>query len=466
MINIDVNWIQLISTSEGEKYTFAGALAHRYKHISSNWKKAETRKQYEKIYNNIILPALKDHNEKPLDEYTKDDFVEAIERINNKGYEQSGIHHSYAESTIHQFQNLIYYVVFHASVFGLCENVLWGTTFDIDISSSKEQEEIESRVHLKKSLSVEQEKRLSKELFFDPHEEGAKIALLLMWGLGLRNAEACGLNYSDIKPIEGHSNCFVAWIYKTTIIDSNELQSSGKTYNSGRVVPVPERIIQFLAERKEIIKSIIESQSRTDVSVDELPICNNGWLQNDSDSFLHRCKADDVTLLAHTVFQDANISSKQVAYLDAELSEGNTAALLKEKDPTAYLLRRNYATQMCILGLTYAEMQYLMGHNVEDAYESRNDFVDSERQYSMYLKLQRRSILNDLVDSNNTFTTTINGKAQVKISATAAEPSDKINIQISSNSKEELRTMWFESSSKREFDRTVNILEQYNSEYQ
>ena len=71
-----------------------------------------------------------------------------------------------------------------------------------------------------------------------------------------------------------------------------------------------------------------------------------------------------------------------------------------------------------------------------------------------------------LVSSPRKVSITINGKAHIKISATAVEPSDKINIQISSNSKEELHTMWFESSSKREFDRTVNILEQYNSEYQ
>ena len=76
----------------------------------------------------------------------------------------------------------------------------------------------------------------------------------------------------------------------------------------------------------------------------------------------------------------------ELAFLDEELSEENTAALLKEKEPTAYLLRRNYATQMCILGLTNAEMQYLMGHDVEDAYESRNEFVDSERIYIMYQK--------------------------------------------------------------------------------
>ena len=197
-----------------------------------------------------------------------------------------------------------------------------------------------------------------------------------------------------------------------------------------------------------------------------MPICNAGWLDYDSDSYLIRCKADDVTLAAHTAFDDAGITSEQVAVLDAELSEGKTALVLREKNPTAYLLRRNFATQMCILGLDNAEMQYLLGHCVEDAYESRNEFVDSERIYSMYRKLQNRTILNNPKDNDNEFKIRIRNNSTVKISATAAEPGDDVRMSITADDSKPVQTKWFEDSKKATLGRTVNILERYKTGYQ
>lgn len=465
MINTQVSedWIREIDTPMGLKYTFCGALEYRYKHIAAHWN-AETRKKYNRAYNDIILPALENQNEKTIDEYTKEDFEVTIERIRQKGYIQNGVHRQYADSTIHQFQNLIYYVVFQSSVYGLCTDVLWGTNFVID--NIGEEQEKESRVFLRKSLSVVQEKNLLKELLSDINEDGSMVALALMWGLGLRNAEACGLNYGDIKPLEGHSECQVAWIYKSTKIESNELQSGGKTYNTGRIVPVSDKLVAFLAERKSQIAKLVSEQGLLDVVIDELPICNDGYLDYDSDSFLTRCKSDHVTEAAHVAFENAGITSAQVAYLDAELLTDQTASILKEKEPTAYLLRRNFATQMCILGLSNAEMQYLMGHCVEDAYESRNEFVDSERIYSMYLMLRNRTLLNNSIATTNTMKLAIHGKSIVKINAVSAEPTDNVHVEIKSKDPDMVRTNWFEESHTRVYDRSINILETYHRDYQ
>ncbi len=459
---INETWTRTIISQDGEKYTFCGALEHRYGHIATYWNH-ETRKKYGREYNDIILPALKNHNEKPIDAYTKDDYETAIEQIREKGFIRNGIRYQYAESTIHHFQNLIYVVVFHSSVYDLCENVLWGTTFVID--DLGEEEEKEARVRLKKSLSIEQELSLGQELLSDPSEEGSYVALLLMWGLGLRNAEACGLNYSDIKPIEGHPDCYVAWIYKTTKIDSNELQSGGKTFNTGRIVPVPDKIASFLFLRKQTIQKLIVEQ-KIDVDVENLPICCTGYIEHDSDAYLTRCKSDDVTKAAHATFERAGISSEQVAYLDIELSEGNVASILKEKEPTAYLLRRNYATHMSILGLTNAEMQYLMGHNVEDAYESRNEFVDSERIFIMYRKLSNRPLLNNRTSNDNTDQIRIHKQSTMRIHASAVEPTDAVSIRIETKDPEMVQTKCFESVHPGAYARTINNLEQYSSGYQ
>ncbi len=460
---IDDSWIREIYRDGRKEYTFCGALEDRYKHIAFHWN-SDTRKKHGREFNNIILPALKDHNNKTIREYTREDYEEAIANIKNQGYMINGVRHEYAESSIRNFENLIYYVVHHSSVYGLCDNVLWGTQFVLDVAD--ETEEIESRVLLKKSLSVEQERAFFNEVVYDPKEDGAVVALLLMWGLGLRNAEACGLNYGDIKLLEGHSECHVAWIYKTTKIKSDQLQSGGKTYNTGRIVPVPYKIVAFLTERKDTLREIINEHNVGENNIDELPICCDGWLDAGGDGYKKRCRADRVSVVAHDIFEKSGISSKQVAYLDAELSEGNTAEVLKEKEPTAYLLRRNFATQMSILGLSNSEMQYLLGHDVEDAYESRNEYVDNERIYSMHKKLEQRELLNPLNDKYNKAEICIHRAETVKLHISAKEPTDGINVDIKSYCATPLlETKWYEEAAEIQYDRTVNNLQCYHSQY-
>ena len=243
---IDDKWIREIHKEGITGLTFCGALEERYKHISLYWN-STTKEKHDREYNNTILPALENHNDILLSEYTKEDFKRAIEIIKEKGYEQNGIRKQYSVSSIQNFEYLIYAVVFQSSVVGICEDVLWDTRFAINNQEeSIEAQEIESRVRIKKSLSVLQEKSLLRAVTKRINEDGAIVALLLMLGLGLRNAEACGLNYGDIKLIEGYEGCYVAWIYKSTRIESNELQSGGKTINTGRIVPVPKKIMIFL----------------------------------------------------------------------------------------------------------------------------------------------------------------------------------------------------------------------------
>lgn len=67
-----------------------------------------------------VLPFTANHNDKSIREYTKEDFVEAIETIKDAGYERDGVMRQYSDNSISHFQNLIYYVVFQCAVVGIC----------------------------------------------------------------------------------------------------------------------------------------------------------------------------------------------------------------------------------------------------------------------------------------------------------------------------------------------------------
>ena len=74
--------------------------------------------------------------------------------------------------------------------------------------------------------------------------------------------------------------------------------------------------------------------------------------------------------------------------------EAETYELL-EKEPTAYLLRRNFGTRMYQLGLTDPEIQYVIGHDIEMETVTRAAYRNEEKLYPIYLKMRRRFLLND-----------------------------------------------------------------------
>lgn len=473
MIWLDEHWIREIYGRENDRYrnslTFAGALEACFRDISFDWKAKSTERQYRSNYNRLILPAIREQDNKCIWELTREDFEEALESIRETGYTRGGEVLSYSESSLDQFRMLIYRVVFYAANMGLCDNVLWGTPLEYEKPSSR-KETSEDQFFIRKSLLPLQEKKLVSFLTSDIAEDGGAVGLLLMFSLGLRNGEACGLNYGDIKPLREHPDCRVAWIYKSTKIGTNELQAGGKTLNAGRLIPVPRKVLDFLFRRKGLIARKLadwpELRGREEFRIENMPICCDGYIGDDPYVYIRRCSANCLSNLAHSYFEAAGITSRQVMAVDADLSDRRTAETLNEKDPKAYLLRRNFATHMKILGLTTAEMQYLIGHSVEDSYETRNDFVNDDRIYSMHLKLAERPLMNE-ISSEETRYITLKPNTVTRVRIESEEPFEPLHIELSKDKRNgKLSTQIFTGGQDREISRQVNILETYHKAYE
>lgn len=466
----DESWIREIydGNTDGTvcNLTFCGVLEQLYRAISFNWKSASTRKLNAAAYNNIILPALANHDSKRIGDYTYEDYEDAIRTIRNRGYEKGGVHYQYSESTIKGFENLIYLVVFQASVYGLCANVLWGTRYVIDVPTVENK--IEEKVRLKKSLEIDQEKKLTKRLLESEELQGAEVGVLLMLALGLRNGEACGINYGDIKSLDYYTEDKVVWIYKSVIPKSSKLQSSGKTWNTGRITPVPEKVYALLEERKQrIAEHLRENGLEEEICVDELPVVCKGYYSVDG-NYKKRATAQDITDTAKTLFAEIGMEPRQLAYLENELAQNNLAQIVNEKDATAYLLRRNYATHLSILGLSVAEIQYLIGHDVEDAYEVRNEFVDEDRLHLMAVKLRKRPLLNHIEDRNETLNVCIEPGDEVRITIKGKEPMDGIKVKVSekdSGTDNNVAVRYYSDSCKHDYGRAVDITKEYHRLY-
>lgn len=462
-------WVREVYWDEKEEdrrsnLTFCGALEKCYSEISFYWRTKETKRKNESSYEKVILPALINHNEKRIGDYTQEDYEEAVENIRKNGYNDKGIIHFYAESSMKNFERLIYYVVFYASERGYCENVLWGTRFEID--DVKVEDKIYEKVQLKKSLTPKQEKMMVNELFADITRPGEEVAVLLMLGLGIRNAEACGLNYGDIKKLQEFPEDIVAWIYKSTIPDSSVLQSSGKTWNAGRIVPVPQKITRYIEKRRQALEKYLEELGvLCEVDIEQLPIaCKGNMLERNN--YKKRASARAVAYAAKKIFKEINLEGLQLAYMEAELLNNAYGKIINEKDPTAYLLRRNYATHLQILGFSVPEIQYLIGHNVEDTYESRNEFVDEKRLHDMAKRLAKRPLLNEITETSDRIEIVLGKGEEVRVSVKAQEPLDVLKvIVVGDKPNKEYGGRYYVQPYEKKCERSVDVTKVYHKAY-
>lgn len=453
--------------------TFCGALEDQYRVIARNWND-ETRRKYDRDYNNVILPNIDNHNSRIISSYTIEDCNRMLRRIQENGYTSKGTKVNYSESAMNHFKYLIYSVFNYASMAGFCHDLLWGTKFEINVE--REILAVRSKTLIKKSLSVEQEKKLISILIESPNENGRLVALLLMFVLGLRDGEACGLDYGDIYELPYYKGCYVAVIKQSTIPDSNKLQSSGKTWNTGRRIPIPKKVADFILERKAIIERIIKDNA-LEMDINRLPIAADCTLYHDLPDIGKRLKADDVTEEARSVFKQAGIESEVLASLEIEMEEESARLEISESNVTAYLLRRNFATHLKILGLDYPDIQYLLGHCIEDPYINRPDYTDG-KLYQLSNRMASRPLVNYKTDNcirlPGLCEKQLPGNKKIEIDSDAdcinvrihaLEKNDCLKISINPDNPEGTKYTVHERYKSYELHRTIDILQKYIDDY-
>ena len=453
--------------------TFCGALEEFYKVISHGWND-ETKAKYDRDYNNVILPHIADHNTKIISAYTKTDCEQILCGIQEDGYISKGEKREYSESQLNHFKYLIYRVFRSVTIAGYCKDFLWGTKFEIN--EEREKLAVRSRTQIKRSLSIKQEKKLYELLTDSPKEDGRAVALLLMFSLGLRDGEACGLDFGDIYELPNYPGCYVAVIKQSTIPNTSILQSSGKTWNTGRRIPVPSKVCDFIFERKRIIFDII-SKMGIDIDVDRLPVACKDYLSEDIPNFETRLKAAQVTEEARNLFKQAGISSEVLSSMEIELEEETQRLEVSESNVTAYLLRRNFATHLKILGLDYPDIQYVLGHCIEDPYINRPDYTDGK-----LFRLSRKMANRPLVNASPTDHVTLrnnteqlfsgdkiididSGVGVVRVQINALEKNDTLRVRKLSES-DDITVNFYEGYKSFEMRRYIDVLKKYKSDYQ
>lgn len=335
-------------------------------------------------------------NDKPFLEYNQDEFETALTLIKETGYytDNKTVKHSYSEDTIRTFhsnlRSLYKYLVFIGAT---KQSLFWGTKERINREWKEEDRFIHENVRLQKSLRPLAEKSIFEAVMRDPEQDGEYFGVALMFGLGLRNSEACGARFSDIVKMSGQTDFYALRV--TNTVSKKQLRLGGKTKNTFRYVPIPDKLKEFLDKRKEFIlgsAAYVEyCAENAEFDIDSLTIACRG------DEFKSICTTPDLSRMGKYLLSKAKVEEDVLKFIDDTIFRDDDIA---EKEATAYLFRRNFATMLQILGLTQHEIEYIMGHKIESNIERRNYYSNYDKLYPIKLKMDNRPLFSSQYSSD------------------------------------------------------------------
>ncbi len=470
--------------ADSSRLTFAGVLAKYYYYdkdrvtrgISKRWIAVSTYELYEGIYNRILLPYLPKFT--ALDDYTEETVRNVFEQI---VYEED-------PSTEYLIRiRRLFRLVYDAGLRNgnVKEDVLWGTAFGKDASIESE-DSLRRSILLKKSFSAEEEVFILAYLMKGARRmAGSRLGVRLMFEGGLRNGEAAGLNYEHARQFLFAPELHRLQCVQTTIPGTNRIQSGGKTNSAPRNMPISTETYELIRWRAE------KWQERDDHknSIEQMPIVARSQKGM-------RCSAEDINREAKKCFESIRNISERLGVLDDMLFKQRfEIAGVLEKDPTAYAFRRNAATEMHAVGLSEQEIQYCIGHVIDDTYLERRDFTNEDMLIPIAKKLSFRPIVQAMkrfksfslsallhkssyqldsgqhkVDFSNEEYVEIlipaaENEIEVFLDLTALEPQDFIEISMTTTQGESILEV-YKSQQKPDYaNRSVNCRSVYNEVY-
>ena len=430
-----------------------------------------TKKAYYSDYEKRLLPALIKlyGKDKPMHSYTAEEFENILNYLNQQK--------DYSDNTLNHYRYLLwsaYRIGFEHELYE--DNIFWDDIIELlkDGSEKQEPNRAAAMTRIRKSFSITEEHRLIQWFkALDPKTaNGEDIGLLLMFFQGVRSNEACGTSFDNVRTLHSYPDIPILNIVQSTMIDSNKVKAGGKTKNAPRTLPLFIPLYEFLMQRRTYILTLIESGELvlppSVKSVDQLPIVCTGQ------DYAKRASTRNLTAAGRKLFNDIGIEKSELALLYQMIfSHESKESQLDEKEPSTYLFRRNAATHLYQLGFTSDEIQYWIGHDIEDPHISRNSFADEDTLYRLSQMFAYHPLyamfntppetmvtLNNKPYSNSTANTlTLNlddSSSEYLIDLKANEPSQPISVNII-NSNSTIDGFVDITTMPKEYPRTVDI---------
>lgn len=415
---------------------------------SRSWN-TDTTSQYDSVVINHLIPYLPGHDIKHIGMFTKQDYETALDHLIKAGKNKPGEPFKAwdADGIPEKVSYLMRAIVWSASEHMLCDNVFGPR--EIYRSGGKREGTGEQLARNKKSLTVKEELAVHQYIMRHMENTNPDAGLALMYAFGLRNNDACGVNFGYIREFADYPGNYYLIVPQSTELGANTVKILGKSRNSGRRIPMPTSLARRLFLLREKRAELARARGYKG-KPEDLPIaCREG-------KPTERCCADDLSMAAKKMYEKIGMRMEDIVALNQDLLEELQAVREEfdenefqeiERDPTAYLLRRSFATIVAVLGMTDAEIRYVVGHKIDDEYIQRRAFGDEKMLFRIKQKMDQRPLLNDIQLEKEL--TVLPGKNEslsgskgivlnlpadqlscVRINVAATEPGDEIRFKI------------------------------------
>ena len=327
----------------------------------------DTKDSYIDDYNTRIFPLIE--YSKPMYDYSEEYIITLIDKIKDHWHYSKG---SISGTISHEIVN-VWEKYFED--YGSDGKPLWGSIRKY--SEDKNDVAGAELSIIPRSLTIPENIEMNKLLLNPMCPDGRKSGLVVMAYTGVRNNEACGLYFRDFIEMTINPGNYYIRIHETTEINSSKHKLSGKTYNSPRVLPVLDALATYLIKRMDFISTnisfpLVNKYGEVFNSVLDMPIASK------KDDLSIGCSSYDLSVAGREFLrEEMQFKESRVSGICYSMSKEEDERF-KEKDPTTYLLRRNFATWLYILGLTEKECFYYIGHKLDSNTKKRSDFVDEE----------------------------------------------------------------------------------------
>jgi len=398
----DLKTTYRVMTNDGY-HTFYGILQEMYTNDAfesqlTEWSLPTQLTYLQNYYSNRILPHTPNTF---IGSFSVDDIEEIIERIKCS-------HHDSTENILDTCRYLIWRVIDAAIKNNLCYS---------DIRWDPPSKRLTTTPYAKqgtviKSLILEETCVLLTYFSeLNPTEvSGEVIGSMLQFFEGVRNQCAAGLVFSAFRTWED-LEMITCYIYQSVKANSNEPQESAKSANAPRTLPVIQFLADFVKNRLNYIKKEV-AEGRyilpPNKGVEDLPIACKGH------NYGELCSSEDINRSTKEIFRMLGICNPNrlfsALYEIQFFNRINYNEENLERDPTAYVARRDYATRQTYNNHPLEDVQYLVGHEIDDLDAYRSQYANLEKLAGINQKL-RLDIFNvffsgiidlkiDLIDEN------------------------------------------------------------------
>lgn len=367
------------------KLTFFGVL---YKHFDAiadaHHLKQSTRNEYAGEYERHILPRFQNH---PLEAYAAEDFEAVIQNIASAG-------DGCAESTLQRYRMHIKRVIAMAVQHEGMRDPLWGVVFD-EVLKPKQVGQRERRT-LPKSFTAQQQCAIGEVIYQSAAEFGDNVGLMLSYEAGLRPKESAGVTYGDLWEFGDYG---VLAIHTSTQGQSCKRHGKLKTKNGYRMTVLGSRAVDIINIKKAETSRLLDREKGNSAAIMTAPIAGK------KDDPLQPHSSTQLSKAFRTILQDVGYDSEEyMAATRVVESEEYADAVRKvtpselgfadERNPTMYIQWRQFCTDMHIVGWNADQIQYAMGHRIENTAIDRRDFRNEDKLKELGEQLNRRPSVN------------------------------------------------------------------------